>query len=244
MRQIRIHTPQPLIIGQEIELDPRAREHVARVLRMRAGDRLVVFNGDGRDCTATLTRCDKRCVMARVLETSHVGLESPLRITLAQALVSGSKMDLVIQKAVELGAHAIVPVTTEHATVRLEPDRAGKRLAHWQAVVVAACEQSGRSRLPRVAPVQSLCGWAEELDDDIALRLALLPTATQRVTELTPAGRKVTLAVGPEGGFSPADRECLQQAGFSGLNMGPRILRTETAGLAALAALQAVHGDG
>ena len=244
MRQIRIHTPQPLVAGNEVELDPHATEHVARVLRMRVGDALVLFNGDGRDCPAILTRCDKRSVTARIGSTIEVHLESPLRITLAQALISGHKMDLVIQKAVELGVHAIVPVATERATVQLDARRAGKRMAHWQAVVAGACEQCGRSTMPRVAPLQGLHDWTESLPDDGALRLALLPGAVQRVRDLAPAAAGMVLAIGPEGGFSRADSDCLDQAGFSGLSLGSRILRTETAGLAALAALQAVHGDG
>lgn len=244
MRQTRIHTPQALIVGSELELDARATEHVARVLRMRAGDPLVLFNGDGRDYLARLARCDRRAAVARIERGEENTLESPLKITLAQALVSGNKMDLVIQKAVELGVHAIVPLATERATVRLDTARAAKRLPHWQAVAIGACEQCGRSRIPQLAPVQSLPEWTMSLHDDAALRLALLPEAHQRIADLASCADRIVLAVGPEGGFSSADGECLRQSGFSGLSLGPRILRTETAGLAALAALQAAHGDG
>ena len=243
MRQIRIHVYQPLSPGNELVLDEGATEHVSRVLRMRIGDPLVLFNGDGRDYPARLTCCERREVRAQVDNAVDVATESALRLVLAQALVSGSKMDLVIQKAVELGVHAIVPLATERGTVQLDQRRAEKRLAHWQGVVVSACEQCGRSIVPQVSSLQSLSAWTSSLSDDGALRLALLPDADKRVGDLRPEAPGALLAVGPEGGFSPADIRHLEKAGFKGLKLGPRILRTETAGIAALAALQSRYGD-
>ncbi|MGB8635021.1 MAG: 16S rRNA (uracil(1498)-N(3))-methyltransferase [Rhodanobacteraceae bacterium] len=243
MRQIRIHVSQPLAPGTELALNDGAAEHVSRVLRMRTGDTLVLFNGDGRDYPATLTQCERREVRAHVDDAVDVDTESPLRLVLAQALVSGSKMDLVIQKAVELGVHAIVPLATERGTVQLDERRAEKRLAHWQGVVVSACEQCGRSTLPQVASVQPLSGWCASLMDDEALRLALIPGTDQRVRDLALGKAGAVLVVGPEGGLSAGDVQTLESAGFSGLALGPRILRTETAGLAALAALQSRFGD-
>ena len=243
MRQTRIHVDQPLAAGRNVMLDERATEHVARVLRMRAGDTVVLFNGDGRDYPSTLKHCEKREVRAHVDDAVDVDTESPLRLVLAQALVSGSKMDLVMQKAVELGVHAIVPLTTERGTVQLDERRAEKRLAHWQGVVVSACEQCGRSLVPQVSPLQSLSEWTGSLNEDGALRLALLPNADKRVRDLRLGTTQVLLAVGPEGGFSKRDTAQLDHAGFTALGLGPRILRTETAGLAALATLQALHGD-
>lgn len=243
MRQTRIHVDQPLAAGREVVLDDRATEHVARVLRMRAGDEVVLFNGDGRNYPATLTHCEKRDARAQVERPVDVDTESALKLVLAQALVSGSKMDLVLQKAVELGVHAIVPLATERGTVQLDQHRADKRLAHWRGVVISACEQSGRSIVPRVSPLQTLSDWTGSLSEDGALRLALLPGADRRVRDLSLDDSGALLAVGPEGGFSPGDTEHLRKAGFTALGLGPRILRTETAGLAALAALQALHGD-
>ena len=230
-------------MNAELALPSQAAEHVARVLRMNPGDALTVFNGDGYDYTATLIAVGKRDVTLRIDGRESVTNESPLRLTLAQGVARGEKMDLIVQKATELGVVRIVPLLTERSEVKLDPARAEKRLAHWQAVVASACEQSGRARLPTVLPAVPLEHWLRDLPQDGALRLALLPEGTRRAGELrfTPAGG--LLVVGPEGGLGTRDTAALTEAGFEGLRLGPRILRTETAGLAALAALQALHGD-
>jgi 16S rRNA (uracil1498-N3)-methyltransferase len=152
-------------------------------------------------------------------------------------------MDLIVQKATELGVSAIVPLVTERSEVKLDGDRAAKRLAHWRAVVASACEQSGRAVVPPVIAPQPLVAWLDSLANDGALRLALLPEGTQRPRELSPAAAGALLVVGPEGGLGERDVAALETHGFRGLQLGPRILRTETAGLAAIAALQALHGD-
>jgi 16S rRNA (uracil1498-N3)-methyltransferase len=243
MRTTRIHVDQPLALAAELALPPQAAEHVARVLRMNPGDMLTVFNGDGYDYAATLVAIGKRDVTLRIEDREPVENESPLRLTLAQGVARGEKMDLIVQKATELGVARIVPLFTERSEVKLDPARAEKRLLHWRAVAASACEQSGRVRVPEVTPAQSLQGWLDSLADDGALRLALLPEGTLRARELRFSDAGGSLVIGPEGGLGDRDVAALQEAGFQGLRLGPRILRTETAGLAALAALQALHGD-
>lgn len=243
MRTIRIHVDEPLSPGVELNLPPQAGEHVARVLRLGEGAPLVLFNGDGHDYAAVITQVGKREVRARIEGSQAVANESPLPLTLAQGVARGEKMDLIVQKATELGVGRIVPLVTERSEVRLDPVRAEKRLAHWRAVAASACEQSGRARLPVILPTQPLEAWLGSLQEDGALRLALLPEGDKSPRSLAfgPAGG--LLVVGPEGGLGERDVASLTGAGFAGLRLGPRILRTETAGLAALAALQALHGD-
>ena len=243
MRTTRIHLQQPLAPAAELALPTQAAEHVARVLRMNAGDVLTVFNGDGYDYAATLVSVGKREVIIRIGEREEVANESPLPLTLAQGVARGEKMDLIVQKATELGVARIVPLFTERSEVKLDPARAEKRLQHWRAVAASACEQSGRVRVPEVMPALSLQSWLENLADNDALRLALLPEGTLRARELRFGASGGWLVVGPEGGLGERDIAALREAGFQGLQLGPRILRTETAGLAALAALQALHGD-
>lgn len=243
MRTTRIHVEQPLALGAELALPAQAAEHVARVLRMNAGDALIVFNGDGFDYTTTLTSVGKRDVMVHVDGREAIANESPLRLTLAQAVARGEKMDLIVQKATELGVARIVPLFTERSEVKLDAARAEKRLQHWRAVAASACEQSGRVRVPDVLPALSLQAWLESLADDGAQRLALLPEGTLRARDIGFSAAGGWLVVGPEGGLGERDVSMLHEARFQGLRLGPRILRTETAGLAALAALQALHGD-
>ena len=243
MRTTRIHVEQPLAPATEVPLPAQAAEHVARVLRMNAGDVLTVFNGDGYDYAATLVRVGKREVIIRIGAREEVANESPLQLTLAQGVARGEKMDLIVQKATELGVARIVPLFTERSEVKLDAARAEKRLQHWRAVAASACEQSGRVRVPEVMPALSLQSWLENLANDDAQRLALLPEGTLRARALRFCASGGLLVVGPEGGLGERDIASLREAGFQGLQLGPRILRTETAGLAALAALQALHGD-
>lgn len=244
MRNIRIHVDLPLAAGAERILPAQAGEHVARVLRMAAGDPLTLFNGDGNDYPATILALGKREVAVRVDGCHALANESPLPLTLAQGVARGEKMDLIVQKATELGVTRIVPLLTERAEVKLDAARAEKRLAHWRAVAASACEQSGRARLPEIVQALPLPAWLNGLAADGALRLALLPEAGRSPRELRFGAAGGLLVVGPEGGLGERDVGALAAAGFEGLRLGPRILRTETAGLAALAALQALHGDG
>lgn len=243
MRNIRIHADMPLDPGGELSLPAQAGEHVARVLRLTAGDPLTLFNGDGNDYPACILAVGKREVIVRVESRQPLHNESPLSLTLAQGVARGEKMDLIVQKATELGVARIVPLLTERSEVKLDAARAEKRLAHWRAVAASACEQSGRARVPALEPTQPLQAWLDGLAGDGALRLALLPEATRQAGALRFGEAGGLLVVGPEGGLGERDVAALDAAGFDGLRLGPRILRTETAGLAALAALQALHGD-
>ncbi|HEV7777333.1 MAG TPA: 16S rRNA (uracil(1498)-N(3))-methyltransferase [Luteibacter sp.] len=242
MRSIRIHVDQPLTPGASFALPQQAGEHVARVLRLAEGDPLVLFNGDGRDYAATIVALGKREVVVAMGDARTPDNESPLALTLAQGVARGEKMDLIVQKATELGVVRIVPLLTERSEVKLDAARAEKRLQHWRAVAASACEQSGRARLPYIEAAQPLQAWLASLAEDGRERLALLPEGDRRAQSLK-LEHGALLVVGPEGGLGERDTTALSAAGFTSLRLGPRILRTETAGLAALAALQALHGD-
>ena len=243
MRIPRIYVPHPLQPGRDIELPTQAGEHIARVLRLEHGHPIVLFNGDGREFDATLSSLAKRAVTATVTAVRDVDRESPLALTLAQGIARGEKMDWILQKATELGVARIAPIVTERTEVKLDEERAERRMLHWNSVIAGACEQCGRARLPQLEPPLRLDRWLAGLEETTALRLALLPggdVAPQALPTLTDGA---VLCVGPEGGFSDNDVALLRLAGFTGLRLGPRILRTETAGIAALAALQALQGD-
>ena len=241
MRVIRAFVEGPLVPGQRLALPDDAAAHLARVLRLQVGDECVLFNGDGHDYAARITAAGKRGVDAEVLSARAVDNESPLRITLLQGIARGDKMDWILQKATELGIHAVTPVHSERSEVKLEGERAGKRVAHWRSVVVSACEQCGRARVPSLAAPQPLRAATADLPD--VPRYLLDPEAGQAIATLSSLPGGCVLAVGPEGGWSPRDREVLRTSGFTGLRLGPRILRTETAGIAAIAALQGLFGD-
>lgn len=243
MRVPRIYTDQPLRAGSEVLLPEQAGEHVARVLRLERGHPLILFNGDGREYAAALASLAKRAVTADVGRMREVDRESKLCVTLAQGVARGEKMDWILQKATELGVARIVPLVTERTEVKLDEERAERRLAHWRQVVAGACEQCGRTRLPEVCAPLRLDRWLGDLGADAALRLALLPEGDSELRQLPQMEHGVLLCVGPEGGFSDHDIGQLTQAQFRALRLGPRILRTETAGIAALAALQAIAGD-
>ncbi|HHW4681147.1 MAG TPA: 16S rRNA (uracil(1498)-N(3))-methyltransferase [Xylella taiwanensis] len=243
MRLTRCHVNMPLVLGSEILLPELVANHLLRVLRLCEGDTCVLFNGDGHDYSTRLIVAGRREARARIEGVAEVCNESPLVITLVQAIARGEKMDLILQKATELGIAAIVPVDTERTGVRLDGERLAKRLAHWSNVVISACEQCGRARVPEVQMPRALQALTEILHPD-TLRLILDPQSEHRLatlSRLTPS--TVTIAIGPEGGWSPRDLEILKDVGFIGFGLGPRILRTETAGLAAIAALQAQLGD-
>jgi len=243
MRVTRCHVELPLSAGAEVRLPEVAANHLLRVLRLGEGDRCVLFNGDGFDYPATITSAGKREASARLDAAVAVDNESPRAIVLLQGIARGEKMDLILQKATELGVAAIVPVNAERTEVKLDAARAAKRVAHWRNVIVAACEQSGRARVPQLAEPQTLAQAATGVAGE-ALKLTLDPQGEHRLSSLVAAdGVALVVAIGPEGGWSPRDRQVLAGAGFQGLRLGPRILRTETAGLAAIAALQARLGD-
>ncbi len=243
MRLTRCHVDLPLAQGRTFALPEAAANHLTRVLRLREGDECVLFNGDGHDHAARLLSVSKREVQVEVVSSLTIDHESPLRLTLIQGIARGEKMDLILQKATELGIARIQPVNADRTEVKLDAERLDKRVAHWRSVVVSACEQSGRTRIPEVSMPATLMQAAQACDGT-DLRLLLDPVGDQSLAGLSPpAGAGIVIAIGPEGGWSPRDREILQASGFLGLRLGPRILRTETAGLAAIAALQSRFGD-
>ncbi len=242
MRIPRVHVDQPLGPGHEVLLPEQSGEHIARVLRLERGHPLILFNGNGCEYDATLASLAKRAVTAEVTAMRVVERESPLSLTLAQGIARGEKMDWILQKATELGVARIVPVVTERTEVKLDEERAERRVMHWTQVIAGACEQCGRTRLPQLEAPQRLDRWLSALDTDAA-RLALIPGGDVGARDLPPMPHGALLCVGPEGGFSDKDVAMLQQSQFRALRLGPRILRTETAGIAALAALQALQGD-
>lgn len=242
MRVNRIHVDVPLAVGDSLCLPDGAVAHLLRVLRLGVGDRCVLFNGDGHDYDARITAAGKRGAEVEIVDMRAVDNEAPLRIVLLQGIARGEKMDWILQKATELGVAGFVPVSSQRSQVRLDVDRAAKRLAHWSRVVTAACEQSGRARVPDVAPIGALAEAVARLVDE-SLRLTLDPMGTEDLASLPdPCTGICVVAIGPEGGWSSRDRAVLDDAGFIGLRLGPRILRTETAGIAAIAALQARFG--
>lgn len=243
MRITRCPVEHPLATGMELDLPEDIANHLVRVMRLGVGDACVLFNGDGHDYHAELVETGKRTARVRLASATAVDNESPLAITLVQGIARGEKMDLILQKATELGVAAIMPVNSERSEVRLEGERAAKRVAHWRSVVSSACGQSGRAVIPTVSSPESLAQACAALPAD-SLRLCLDPRGQWTLATLpaAPAGG-IVVAIGPEGGWSPRDLAQLEQAGFAGLQLGPRVLRTETAGLATLAALQARLGD-
>ncbi|SDL59851.1 16S rRNA m(3)U-1498 methyltransferase [Franzmannia pantelleriensis] len=236
----RIHVAADFSVGGDVVLPEGAARHVGRVLRMRPGERLALFDGRGQEADAVLVEAERKRVVARVEAVAPGRSESPLVVHLGQAISKGDRMDYAIQKAVELGVAAITPLYTEHGDVRLKGEREAKKLAHWQAVAVSACEQCGRASVPPVHPPQPLGDWLAARDE--ALRLVLHP-ATDGAFESTEAAASVALLIGPEGGLSPAEVDAARHAGFSPLTLGPRILRTETAPVVALTLLQYRFGD-
>jgi 16S rRNA (uracil1498-N3)-methyltransferase len=234
----RLHVASPLRPGARILLPEEAAHHALRVLRLDDGDPVVLFDGRGGEYEARLIVPGRGDAQAETGDHRDVERESPLHVTLLQGISSSDKMDLTIQKAVELGVAAIQPLLTSKSVVRLSGERAAKKLAHWRRIVIAACEQCGRNRIPEVAEPVEPARYRPPAD---AAKLLLSPagTATLRSAARSP----LLLAAGPEAGFSDDEEEALRRAGFAPVKLGPRVLRTETAALAALAALNALAGD-
>jgi 16S rRNA (uracil1498-N3)-methyltransferase len=236
----RFFAPMQLSLGAEIDLPERVARHCA-VLRLRRGDVVVLFNGEGGEFSAELTRVSRRDARACVISRQTPERESPLAIALAQCVSTGYRMDATLQKSTELGVSRIVPIASERSIVRLSSDRADRRVAHWRNVVIAACEQCGRNQVPEVAAIIDFDAFLGRAADD-GLRLLLAPDADRDLKQLEPPG-KVTLLVGPEGGLAPEERQRAEERGFVPVRFGPRVLRTETAPLATIAAMQALWGD-
>jgi len=237
----RFYCREALSPGAHVDLPEPVARHAVRVLRLPPGAPMVLFDGRGGEYLAHIERIERDRVVAELASWNDVERESPLQVTLVQALQAGDKMDFTIQKAVELGVCGIVPVDSRRSVLKLAGERAAKRVAHWQGVAAAACEQCGRNQVPIVSPLERLDQWLARPADG-ALRLMLAPDATTTLDDLTPA-KHVQLLIGAEGGLDPQEVIAAQQSGFQAVRLGPRVLRTETAGLAALAALQALWGD-
>jgi len=243
MALTRLFIKEQLSPGQQLQLNAEQARYIGKVLRLRVGDALTVFNGQGGEFTATADAIGKNSAVLLIGEQSEVTTESPLKVHLVQGVSRGDRMDLVVQKATELGVKRISPVLTEYGVVKLDAVRAAKRRNHWQGIAESACEQSGRTRPPLVDEPMGLNAWfgarTKEADTDLILR----PGATAALTSLSEPVTKVCLLIGPEGGFSDTEYEDAEVAGFSSVSLGPRILRTETAAIAAIAIMQSLWGD-
>ncbi len=237
----RLYCDAPLSPGAEIVLPEASAHHALAVLRLEEGAPLALFNGTGGEYHGVLVAANKREARVRLTGFDAVERESPLAINLALGISAGERMDYSLQKATELGVAAIQPLATDRSVVRLAGERADRRVQHWQNVVIAACEQCGRNRVPPVAPVRSLFDYLARVDCSQPL-LLLDPDATRPLKEVALSTGAVLL-VGAEGGFTPAERKAATAGGFQAVNLGPRVLRTETAPLAAIAVLQSLWGD-
>lgn len=240
MRTVRIFHPGMLQVDNAVTLDDDASNHVGRVLRMQAGQPLQLFNGDGLNYAATILEVTKKQVQVQIVDSTSNLVESPLRIHLGQGISRGDRMDFAIQKAVELGVTEITPLFTERCGVKLDGDRLVKRNDQWQKIAISACEQSGRSVVPVVHPAISLENWLAQSTTE--LKLTLDPWAKDTIKTLTPVSA-LRLVIGPEGGFSDREVQQTKTAGFVAVQLGPRVLRTETAALTAISALQLQMGD-
>jgi 16S rRNA (uracil1498-N3)-methyltransferase len=243
MRLIRVYADKALAPAATATLEGSAAEHVSRVLRLRAGDPVTLFNGDGHDYPGRVLALRGSRVEVEVLGIAAARAESPLALTLVQGIARGERMDLVMQKATELGVTRIAPVQTSRSVVRLERDAALRKSQHWQGVVVAACEQCGRARLPTVEPPEPLAARLARSPAEGVRRLQLDPAAETSLVAAVSGVTAIELLVGPEGGLDDAERTAAAAAGYLPCTLGPRVLRSETASIAALAVLQAVAGD-
>lgn len=239
----RLYVPDHLTSGSRLELDEERTRYAGRVLRMRVGDEVSVFNGRGGEFSAVISELSRRNIVLSVGVHRERDLESPLRINLVQGVSRSERMDLVVQKATELGVQRITPVLTERSVVRLEPAKSEKRRLHWEKVAQSACEQCGRNVVPLIDAPQPFENWLEQ-DRNVDVRRAVLrPGAAQTLGALGHAGRQWQLLIGPEGGLAGTELYRALERGFIPCTLGPRILRTETAAIAALAILQERYGD-
>ena len=242
MAVTRLFCPINLAHRAQANLPGGAAHHAIRVLRLKRGDEVRLFNGEGGEYEASIHRVEKDSVTVDIGRHHDLERESKLRVCLAQGITTGDKMDYTLQKAVELGVARIQPLDTNRAVVRLNQDRAEKRLQHWQNVVVAACEQCGRNTVPRVAAILPFEEWVAGTDPS-TVRLMFSPYAEQRLSDCAAPAGEVNMVIGPEGGLNQEEITFAQAKGFKSVRMGPRVLRTETAPLAALAAMQVLWGD-
>ena len=243
MRLRRVYVDAPLEAGTRVRLERSAAGHVTRVLRLRVGEALTLFNGRGGEYAASLVESSGAEVTVAVGEYRAIERESPLAITLAQGISRGERMDLVVQKATELGVTQLAPLILERSVVRLDAQQAHRKLNRWHAIAVAACEQSGRNRLPEVLAPATLREFLQSAASVAPTRLLLSPTAARRLEDLDAPVSAVSVLIGPEGGLADSEQAAALAAGFTAVCLGPRVLRTETAALVALTLLQREFGD-
>lgn len=242
----RFHVPHRLGPGAETDLPDIAAHHAMRVLRLSESDPVIVFDGYGGEYEAVIVRMTRSHVRVKTLRFRDGGPESPIPVTLLQGVSGSDRMDFTVRKAVELGVHRIVPLFTERSVVKLDIDKVDKRRAHWQGVVISACEQCGRNTVPEVGEPVAYRNWAAELPIDAPAgqsRLLLAVGGEKRFVDLPRPGSEILLLAGPEGGLSPVESDIAQSRGFTPVRLGPRVLRTETAAIAALSAIQTLWGD-
>jgi len=238
----RIHTDQPLRPGTTLEISGQAALHALQVLRLRPGSALRVFDGRGTECAATLESTGRGRITVRLGASLAGPAEPALDILLAQGIARHDRMDLILQKAVELGVNTIQPLWMQRSQSHLKGERLEKRRQHWRGVIISACEQCGRNTLPVLRPATDLAGWLQS-GCNAALKLLLQPDGSHTLPALAAPDGRVVLLVGPEGGMNPEEQQVALAAGFTGVHLGQRILRTETAALAALAGMQMLWGD-
>ncbi len=240
MRVSRLYVSMPLAEGEQINLDEESAHYVRSVLRLKKDHDMVLFNGSGGEHFSTLTEVSRKTVSLVIKQWHDRNNESPLHIILGLGIARGDRMDFAVQKAVELGVNRITPLLTERCVVQFKGEKKPQRLIHWQKIVQHACEQSGRTLLPELIEIARLQDW---LDKQHGLKVFLDPYAQTSLADLKPQQMTVTLLTGPEGGFSDQERDMAKAAGFIPVRLGKRILRTETASLSALSAVQMLWGD-
>ncbi len=239
MKSIRIYQADFFETGKSIQMDKASSNHLIKVLRLKNGFTFTLFNGNGFEYTARLEISDRKAI-AHIESSNKISNESDLNIHLLQGISKGDRMDFAIQKSIELGATSITPVITERTVVNLKDEREQKKLQHWQAIAISACEQSGRSILPSINPVRKLAQTF--IDDKDSLKLVLDPLSNNHLSSLS-AKKNIQILIGPEGGLTEAEVILAKENGFKGIKLGPRVLRTETAALAAITAVQLIWGD-
>ncbi len=240
MRISRLYTSDALNVGSTVELDETSGHYVRNVLRLSKGSELILFNGEGVDYHAVLSLVSRKSVIAKIGEGLARDCESRLKISLALGISRGERMDLAIQKSVELGVNQIIPLITERCVVKFNNDRGEQKCQHWRKIARHACEQCGRSKLPNVAEPEFFSDW---LESSTGFKLLLDPTAETSLKQVHPDKSNICILSGPEGGFSASELAEAKEAKFIGVRMGPRILRTETAALAAISVVQGLWGD-
>jgi 16S rRNA (uracil1498-N3)-methyltransferase len=239
----RFYCPPPMPFSGSFDLPPDAAHHASRVLRLRVGDAVEIFDGIGNECHGLIAGLAGKRVTVANLSATDISRESPLHVVLAQALSSSEKMDWVIQKATELGVAEIQPLDTNRSVAKLSAERSIKRLEHWQQVVISACEQCGRNVLPVIHAPLDIMVWLQQIKTMPDAKYILLPEGAASLHEQTKPQNKAVLLVGAEGGFSQAESTAALHCGFTPIRLGARVMRTETAAIAGLAVLQTLWGD-